>query len=1667
MSKAAPWSIKGVDFDAREAAKEAARRDGLSLGEWLNRAIAEHAVETGADGEDFNADERLEAVAAQLARLSREAETDGGRTLPDGDGNQRLGGEGRAAADARPPAPEGWRPERWDEEPEPRRAAAVRARPARDRRQSEKTASGGRETAARHETIDAEALLEKAVAAFESRAERAERALAQVAERIGGAESERAKMLAQVESRLSQLETHLRAETRLDVEPLRGALGRLETRLDDLAKREPEPRDEETLRNLDCKLSNLLSRVERAESAPAAERDENFSRLETRFDALLARLDRSASRQDAGGRPPGSPAPGRVSDMRRAIEEISAHQRALDSRSAHAQSSALGRASARPQLAAIASVAPKPSAASQPTAALDARFEALAQKLDSIAQLNAAPADAGRIDRLQTGIESLSARIEDMRRDFSALRDAPRETVAPAIEKALRDLAARVDALAAAQPVAAMTEVAGLRGEISSLTRSLGDLAPRGAVAALENALRDLSSRVDANRSTLERVAETRGAAASPELSRQLADIARGLSDVAPRGAVAGIETAMRDLSGRVDSAREIMARASESHLEAAPEFEALRRQLAKIDASLGDVAPRGAVAALESAMRELSNRVDSAREIMARASERQLEAAPNVDALNQRLAEIGARLSDVAPRAAVDGVGTAVRDLAERIETTREIMARAAERRIDFTPDFEALKRQMAGVVAVLGDVAPREAVVGVETAVRDLAGRVDSARDLMERASARVLEQAPDVQALDRRLADIDAALGEVAPRDAVFELGSAMRDLTARVENARALMERAPLGASVDEIETLGQQVAAMSRALDDVAPRSQIAALDLAVRELGARLERSRDEGLRDAVLEPIETLAADMRRALAEIGASANIDGVVRQMRALEDKIDDLRRNGADRGDYLKAVDQSDALRGAIAEALEHMAPVERMEKQVAALTERLQDLSRQSSEASRAHETGLAQNEANWRDIGSRLDNLALRIDRAADHAPLAQEESRFDELTRRLDFMQQALAERIDIAVETRGGPQAPEGLEPLLRALAEKLESAMAPQADSRAIEALERQMARVSERLELGAAHGAMQLQQALADLAARLDQGRAQDRETVREVTRDTLREALSQLPAADPRAEQAARDIAELREKHAHSDRRAQQTLSAVHETLEKVVDRLALLEEDVHEARAGAPAQPPAEPQPRAAQAEAAPPVAAPRAPKTEAASAAPRLDGGADSLDFDPDSFLVEPGAGRPVAASTAAGRPSAASDRAYEQGAAVIKLSRDDEAALLSGSQQTSVNYIEVARRALAARAAADARDKAEGQGASPSLSLAAERAKEKFMRPLASGEKSSGVARKGLAIAGAAAVLAVGVQLFRVAMAPDAPPMEMAAPAKPVAVEAAPSAPSAAAPTPVAPASAPAAAPEPAPAQAAPVTPSPVAPPAGGKPQRGASLIDPLAVGTTLPRNADMASIQAGAQIASLKELADKGDAAAQFDLGARYADGRGFDRDAVAARLWFEKAAAQGQPQAEYRLGVIFEKGVGVPRDVRMARDYYQKAANQGHVRAMHNLAVIEAEGVEGKPDYAAAAQWFRRAAEYGVRDSQFNLAILYARGMGVAQNMAQSYVWFNAAASQGDSDAARKRDEVAARLGADELATAKKQAGAFRARAVDPAVNESPVAAGRPQAPTRT
>ena len=187
---------------------------------------------------------------------------------------------------------------------------------------------------------------------------------------------------------------------------------------------------------------------------------------------------------------------------------------------------------------------------------------------------------------------------------------------------------------------------------------------------------------------------------------------------------------------------------------------------------------------------------------------------------------------------------------------------------------------------------------------------------------------------------------------------------------------------------------------------------------------------------------------------------------------------------------------------------------------------------------------------------------------------------------------------------------------------------------------------------------------------------------------------------------------------------------------------------------------------------------------------------------------------------------------------------------------------------------------------------------------------------------------------------------------------------------------------------------------------------------------------------------AGLMAIRNLASSGNAAAELELGLRYAEGRGLPRDLTLAAQWLQKAARQNNAQAQYRLATLYEKGLGVARDTTVALNWYRRAATAGNIRAMHNLAVMTAEGADGKPDYDDAALWFRKAAEFGVRDSQYNLAILYARGLGVAKDFEQSYIWFALAAAHGDADAAKKRDAVAAHLDAKQLADAKTEIDGF-------------------------
>jgi localization factor PodJL len=183
-------------------------------------------------------------------------------------------------------------------------------------------------------------------------------------------------------------------------------------------------------------------------------------------------------------------------------------------------------------------------------------------------------------------------------------------------------------------------------------------------------------------------------------------------------------------------------------------------------------------------------------------------------------------------------------------------------------------------------------------------------------------------------------------------------------------------------------------------------------------------------------------------------------------------------------------------------------------------------------------------------------------------------------------------------------------------------------------------------------------------------------------------------------------------------------------------------------------------------------------------------------------------------------------------------------------------------------------------------------------------------------------------------------------------------------------------------------------------------------------------------------------ALRKAAAEGNAAAEFEVASRYADGRNVPQNLEEAIRWYERAAAHGLTPAQFRLGSLYEKGQGVRRDPAMAVKLYTEAAAKGHAKAMHNLAVMSAEGADGKPDFRTAAQWFRKAADRGVADSQYNLGILYARGIGVEQNLAESYKWFALAAQQGDTESGKKRDDVAAKLDPQSLMAAKLAAQTF-------------------------
>jgi len=59
----------------------------------------------------------------------------------------------------------------------------------------------------------------------------------------------------------------------------------------------------------------------------------------------------------------------------------------------------------------------------------------------------------------------------------------------------------------------------------------------------------------------------------------------------------------------------------------------------------------------------------------------------------------------------------------------------------------------------------------------------------------------------------------------------------------------------------------------------------------------------------------------------------------------------------------------------------------------------------------------------------------------------------------------------------------------------------------------------------------------------------------------------------------------------------------------------------------------------------------------------------------------------------------------------------------------------------------------------------------------------------------------------------------------------------------------------------------------------------------------------------------------------------------------------AAVWYRKAADSGSAAATFDLGKMYENGRGVPRDPAKARELYERAARMGNAEARRRLTQL--------------------------------------------------------------------------------------------------------------------
>ena len=145
------------------------------------------------------------------------------------------------------------------------------------------------------------------------------------------------------------------------------------------------------------------------------------------------------------------------------------------------------------------------------------------------------------------------------------------------------------------------------------------------------------------------------------------------------------------------------------------------------------------------------------------------------------------------------------------------------------------------------------------------------------------------------------------------------------------------------SVADVNAMRGEIAAMARSLADLAPRNAIVALEGAVRDLTERVDKLRQSGCRESLLAPLDTMAAEFRAALKAHDPRLAAAALEREIGAIGAKIDGLAQSAINPETFERIRIQTEEVRNLLAAAAMRTAPVERLERQIGELADRVED----------------------------------------------------------------------------------------------------------------------------------------------------------------------------------------------------------------------------------------------------------------------------------------------------------------------------------------------------------------------------------------------------------------------------------------------------------------------------------------------------------------------------------------------------------------------------------------------------------------------------------------------------------------------------------------------------------------------------------------------------